>query len=133
MCCIVVQAQALSYEDLSEDLTLPGMGIGTTMWHMRPTPTPRNRRAPDIAFAPVAEEQPLFEEEEEEEEEEGEREGEGEGEGEGEEEEEEEMREEEEAIVEQGCARLAGVTQRVFTSGLFGSIVYSITKLQCFL
>ena len=98
MCCVVVQAQALSYEDLSEDLTLPGMGIGTTMWHMRPTPTPRNRRAPDIAFAPVAEEQPLFEEEEEEEEEEGEREGEGEGEGEGEEEEEEEMREEEEAM-----------------------------------
>ena len=80
MCCVVVQAQALSYEDLSKDLTLPGMGIETTMWHMRPKPTPRNRRAPNIAFAPVAKEQPLFEEE-----------------GEGEEEEEEEMREEEEA------------------------------------
>ena len=35
--------------------------------------------------------------------------------------------------VEQDCARLAGVTQRVFTSGLFGSIVYSITELQCLL
>ena len=29
--CTVVQAQHLSYGDLDEDLTLPGMGIGTTM------------------------------------------------------------------------------------------------------
>ena len=33
--------------------------------------------------------------------------------------------------VEQDSARLAGVTQRVFTSGLLGSIVCSINELQC--
>ncbi len=92
VCCVIVQAQLFSFEDLSEDLTLPGMGIATTMWHMRPIPTQRNRRAPPTVFAPVAEEQPLFEEEEEEEDREGEEEGEEKQEGVGEKEEEEEAR-----------------------------------------
>ncbi len=76
MCCVIVQAQRFSFEDLSEDLTLPGMGIATIMWHMRPIPTQRNRRAPPTVFAPVTEEQPLFDEEEEDEDREGEEEGE---------------------------------------------------------
>ncbi len=91
VCCVIVQAQQFSYEDLAEDLTLPGMGPGTTMRHMRPKPPQRNRRAPTAVFAPVAEEEPHSEEEEGEEGE-GDEEEEGEGEGEGKFEEEEEAR-----------------------------------------
>lgn len=69
MGCVAVQVQPFSYEDMTDRLTLPGMGVSTTMRHLRPRPPKRDRgnRVPPTVFAPVAEEQLHSEEEEEEE------------------------------------------------------------------
>lgn len=70
MGCVALLCRRNPIHDDMTDLKLPGMGVHTTMRHLRPRPPKRDRRnrAPTTVFAPVAEEQPHSEEEEEEEE-----------------------------------------------------------------
>lgn len=70
VCCFAVQVQTYSYNDMV-DMKLPGMGVSTTLKHLRPKPPKKDRKCkvPPTFFAPVVEEEPSCEEEEEEKEE----------------------------------------------------------------
>jgi len=79
VCCFAVQVQSYLYAD-TIDIKLPGIGVPTTLAHLRPKPpkkdsswtfvpselcTYRRYKDPATVFAPVAEEQPHREDEEE--------------------------------------------------------------------